>query len=296
MIQRSLTYASHRFIFSFRNPNTRLFSVYPARISALAPLERPSTHAHATARGASCECVPCGVDHDLHILRWLAYTPLFSFQRPAMRSSTRTGMQILSRQVSVSYPSAIDTPCARLTQASARILARVDAHDLHARLSVPPNMPPTAALFSVSSSSTSSFVRSHPTHIAGCVLLHAYGNLPPFPVRDATLEFAPFTRTVLCVPGRGHAGAYMDLDEHRPSPSTTRFVLPFLSWPSSSALLRLFPLFFCARRLCVLGACAFAPLLLICAPHASPFRPPAPPLRLALSLSSSVSIYQHARH
>ncbi|KAJ7240946.1 hypothetical protein C8J57DRAFT_1726925 [Mycena rebaudengoi] len=42
----------------------RLFSVNPARISAFAPhldLERPLTHAHATARGAPC-------DHDLRIL------------------------------------------------------------------------------------------------------------------------------------------------------------------------------------------------------------------------------------
>ncbi|KAJ7351577.1 hypothetical protein DFH08DRAFT_100969 [Mycena albidolilacea] len=62
-------------------------------------------------------------------------------------------------------------------------------------------MPPAAALFSISSSSTSSLARSHPTRIAGGVLLHAHGDPPPFPVRDATLESAPFTRTVLRVPG-----------------------------------------------------------------------------------------------
>ncbi|KAJ6505051.1 hypothetical protein C8R45DRAFT_1090817 [Mycena sanguinolenta] len=52
------------------------------------------------------------------------------------------------------------------------------------------------------SSSTSSFARLHPTRIAGGVLLLAHRDLPPFPVRDATLACAPFTRTVLRVPGR----------------------------------------------------------------------------------------------
>ncbi|KAF8142397.1 hypothetical protein K438DRAFT_1995019 [Mycena galopus ATCC 62051] len=46
----------------------------------------------------------------------------------------------------------------------------MDAHDLHARRSMPPNMPPAAALFSISSSSTSSFARWRLTRIAGGVL------------------------------------------------------------------------------------------------------------------------------
>ncbi|KAJ7870496.1 hypothetical protein B0H14DRAFT_3860975 [Mycena olivaceomarginata] len=70
---------------------------------------------HATACGAPCERVPCGVEHDLRILRYRVlappalYTPLF-IQAPAdMRSSARTSMLIPSGQASVSYPSAIDT-------------------------------------------------------------------------------------------------------------------------------------------------------------------------------------------
>ncbi|KAJ7351539.1 hypothetical protein DFH08DRAFT_1078503 [Mycena albidolilacea] len=62
-----------------------------------------STHAHATARGAPCERVPCGVEHDLRILRYpvlapLAgvYTPLFIPVPTDMRSSARTGMLIPS--------------------------------------------------------------------------------------------------------------------------------------------------------------------------------------------------------
>ncbi|KAJ7351604.1 hypothetical protein DFH08DRAFT_957907 [Mycena albidolilacea] len=102
----------------------------------------------------------------------LPYTPLSSFQRPP----------ICARPRAPAYRSRLD----RRPSPSARILARMDAHDLHARLSVPPNVPSAAALFSISSSSTFSFARSHPTRIAGRVLLHAHGDLPPFPVRDAT--------------------------------------------------------------------------------------------------------------
>ncbi|KAF8200559.1 hypothetical protein K438DRAFT_1966019 [Mycena galopus ATCC 62051] len=114
-----------------------------------------------------------------------AYMSLSSFQRPPQSTHPR----------------------ARFTH------ARKDAHDLHARLCVLP----AAALFSISSSSTSSFARSHTTRIAGGVLLHAHGDLPSFLVRDATLVCAPFTRTVLRIPGRQGGtracGAYMDLDE-----------------------------------------------------------------------------------
>jgi hypothetical protein len=40
--------------------------------------------------------------------------------------------------------------------------------------------------------------------ITGDALLHAHADPPPFPVRDATPEFTPFTRTALRGPGRRH--------------------------------------------------------------------------------------------
>ncbi|KAJ7929648.1 hypothetical protein B0H13DRAFT_2310284 [Mycena leptocephala] len=218
---------------------------------------------------APCERVPCGVEHDLRILRYPVLAPLAGVYTPLF------------------IPAPTDMP-------SVRILARMDVHDLHARLSVPPNMPPAAALLSISSSSTSSFARSHPTRIAGGVLLHAHGDLPPFSFSD--------------VDGvRGRAGAYMDLDETMihtsfvppshpscvrfyssfflpPSPSTTRFELPFVilalvvhpSSPLPPVPLRTPTVLSLHCLLRVLGACAFTLLLLICVPHAPLFRPPIP--------------------
>ncbi|KAJ7806359.1 hypothetical protein B0H14DRAFT_3484170 [Mycena olivaceomarginata] len=70
----------------------------------------------------------------------------------------------------------------------------MDAHDLHARLSVPPNMPPAAR------------PRLHLWQLG--LLLHAltpykriagfthYGDLPPSPLRDATLKARPCTVSI----------------------------------------------------------------------------------------------------
>ncbi|KAJ7852116.1 hypothetical protein B0H13DRAFT_2359720 [Mycena leptocephala] len=150
-----------------------------------------------------------------------------------------------------------------------RILATIDAHDLQVRLSVPPNMPPA-----ISSSSTSFFARSHPTRIAGGVLLRAHGDLPQFP-------FSAY-RDVDGV--RGRAG-YMDLDE-------LPFVILALVVHPSSPLL---PVPLCTPTvlslhclLRVLGACAFTLPLLICAPHAPLF--PTPPSSFPLFFFSLLSL------
>ncbi|KAJ6448256.1 hypothetical protein C8R45DRAFT_172178 [Mycena sanguinolenta] len=162
----------HRLIFSFHNPNT---------------------HPSILARSAACERVPCGVDHDLRILRYPVIAPLAgvytpsSFQRPPICARPRAPARRsgLDRRPSRIHPQSTH----RHARACVCILATIDAHDLHARLSVPPNMPPTASLFSISSSSTSSFARSHPARIAGGALLHAHGDLPPFPVHDLRVAY-----------------------------------------------------------------------------------------------------------
>ncbi|KAJ6541089.1 hypothetical protein DFH09DRAFT_1175103, partial [Mycena vulgaris] len=95
----------------------------------------------------------------------------------------------------------------------------IDGCDLHARLPVPPHHPPAAALFSFSSSSTSSFARWCLTRFTGGALLHVHADLLLCPVCDATLELARL---------RAQFSTYRDVDGVRstvdpsglPSPST----------------------------------------------------------------------------
>ncbi|KAF8147234.1 hypothetical protein K438DRAFT_1989813 [Mycena galopus ATCC 62051] len=118
-----------------------------------------------------------------------AYTSLSPFQRPPQSKHPRT------RFTHARWHSSD----AERAWVSRRVWMRTD---LHARLCACQH----AALFSISSNSTSSFAHSDPTHIAGGALLHAHGDCPPFPVCDATLECGPFTRTVLSVPYEGVRG------------------------------------------------------------------------------------------
>ncbi|KAF8162261.1 hypothetical protein K438DRAFT_1985196 [Mycena galopus ATCC 62051] len=132
---------------------------------------------------------------------------------------------------SVSYPSAIDTrttPAGKI--ASVRILATINVCDLHARLPVPPHHPARCRRLPFSSRSTSSFARWHLTCIAGGALRH--GHVNPLPFRCTTqLSNAPSAEFSAY---RNHdeyeaaAGQYMDLDDHRPSLSSTRFAPPFV--------------------------------------------------------------------
>ncbi|KAF8200549.1 hypothetical protein K438DRAFT_1966010 [Mycena galopus ATCC 62051] len=172
-----------------------------------------------------------------------------------------------------------------------------------------------AAFFSISSISTSSFALSHPTRIAGGVLPQAHGDLPPFPVRDATLEYASFTRTVLRVSYEGGGSSSPHFLTHAPRTFLLDHDAHLLhSSIGSSAratslfsLLTTFPLHHLLRASlrnpglrrpsflasppvplrtptvislhCLLrGAYAFTLLLLICAPHAPLFCLPIPTL------------------
>ncbi|KAJ7852111.1 hypothetical protein B0H13DRAFT_2398938 [Mycena leptocephala] len=162
--------ALHRLDFSFRNPDT-----HPSILGACRSNLRAST---SLRFGAPSLPMPTPQPVVLHTSVSRAAADRYALGRAHRHADpVLTGVRLVSR-----IPSAIDTP-SRTTPAG------------KARLSVPPNMPPA-----ISSSSTSFFARSHPTRIAGGVLLHAHGDLPPFPVRDATLECAPFTRTILRTP------------------------------------------------------------------------------------------------
>ncbi|KAJ6553717.1 hypothetical protein DFH09DRAFT_1166609, partial [Mycena vulgaris] len=93
----------------------------------------------------------------------------------------------------------------------------IDGCDLHARLPVAPHHPPAAALFSFSSSSTSSFARWCLTRFTGGALLHVHADSLLFPVCDATLELARF---------RAQFSTYRDVDGVRPTVDPSGLLSP----------------------------------------------------------------------
>ncbi|KAF8207643.1 hypothetical protein K438DRAFT_1930736 [Mycena galopus ATCC 62051] len=213
-----------------------------------------------------------------------AYTSLSPFQRPPQSKHPRT------RFTHARWHSSD----AERAWVSRRVWMRTD---LHARLCACQH----AALFSISSNSTSSFAHSDPTHIAGGALLHAHGDCPPFPVCDATLECGPFTRTVLSVPYEGtmiHTSFILPSDPSRvllhssfflpPSTSTSRFELPFVILalvvrPSSPL-----PLVLCAHPLC-LPSIDYCVSLGPAPPAAPPLPPSSPPAHQALHNPTSIA-------
>ncbi|KAJ6607645.1 hypothetical protein B0H10DRAFT_2070966 [Mycena sp. CBHHK59/15] len=171
-----------------------------ARPSAPSPHPR---HDPPPARGAPCAPVPCGVVHDLRIAAPLsrprAHTPLCILppRRPRMRSTLRA------------------RPPPRLGRdAKGDVRLYVGREGIGTRLWRRPtsgvNMRTegTVRLVSIRTRQPSSLARWFPRSRVGALhasqepLLHAHVDPPPFLVRHATLECAPFTRTVLRVPGR----------------------------------------------------------------------------------------------
>jgi hypothetical protein len=176
-------------------------------MSALVPhSDALSTHAHATARGARVSRPAHTPLSRPRTPSWPIHPSLFIPAPTDMHSSARTGMQIPSSQASRIHPQSTHTR-ARLTQARwhsfnaerARVSWGGWMRTICTRgsLCLPTCRPPPPSSPSIAARLPPWRARTY-THRR----LHAHGDLPPLPVRDATLECAPFTRTVLRVPGR----------------------------------------------------------------------------------------------
>ncbi|KAJ7354028.1 hypothetical protein DFH08DRAFT_955454 [Mycena albidolilacea] len=196
------------------------------------------------ARGASCERVPCGVDHGLRIEALLSHPGTDSLfilppHRLQMRNTWRAPDSVSPRDVKEDMLSRLTSDvdlrtegdihlisirnrhilthdfCHSFDAERASVLAGIDAHDLHHGSPSLPIIPPAAALFPFSSSSTSSFVIWHLTRIAGDSLFHARLDPLALLVRDATLESpllcADFSVYQELYGYDSVAGAYMDL-------------------------------------------------------------------------------------
>ncbi|KAJ7824891.1 hypothetical protein B0H14DRAFT_3874688 [Mycena olivaceomarginata] len=226
---------THYPVFSSRNPpsiigpsRSNLRASTSLRFGALLAL------AHATAR-APCEPVPCGVDHDLHILRYPVLAPLaYTLRRPTSGVDMRTDGNARwhsfdAERACVSWRRSMRTICTR----GAPFL---------------PTILPAATYFPALAARFLLRALAPYTHRRGA---HFVTDTPTlFHFRCATqLSNAPCAEFSACRNLDGYeaaAGAYMDLEDHRPSLSTTRFAPPFVIL-AIVVLPPLSPLFLCAR-------------------------------------------------